>query len=134
MQYLDAANTQSIPAWTRFDAGVRYTFERKDGKPLALRFNVENLFDANYWSSGNATFGLSMGAVALLLYLIRKGQVSRTASLIYLIPPTVAAEAAIAFGEPLTMPLMVGTVIVAFGVYLTNRRSAAQAPRAVAAE
>jgi iron complex outermembrane receptor protein len=62
MQYLDPANTQSIPSWTRFDAGVRYTFERTDGKPIALRFNVENLFDQNYWASANSTFGLSMGA------------------------------------------------------------------------
>lgn len=62
LQYLDAANTQSIPGWTRFDAGVRYVFERKDGKPIALRFNVENLFDLNYWSSANAELGLAMGA------------------------------------------------------------------------
>ena len=61
-QYLDAANTQSIPSWTRFDAGVRYVFERKDGKPIALRFNVENLFNLNYWASANAELGLAMGA------------------------------------------------------------------------
>ncbi|MFZ5779022.1 MAG: TonB-dependent siderophore receptor [Pseudomonadota bacterium] len=62
MQYLDAANTQSIPSWTRFDAGIRYVFERPDGKPVALRFNVENLFDLNYWASATSSFGLSMGA------------------------------------------------------------------------
>jgi iron complex outermembrane receptor protein len=62
LQYLDAANTQSIPSWTRFDAGVRYVFERKDGKPIALRFNVENLFNLNYWASANAELGLAMGA------------------------------------------------------------------------
>lgn len=39
-----------------------------------------------------SVFGLSMGAVALLLYMIRRGQVSRAASLIYLMPPTVAPE------------------------------------------
>ena len=61
-QYLDAANYQSIPGWTRFDAGVRYAFERPGGKPVALRLNVENLFDANYWASATSTFGLSMGA------------------------------------------------------------------------
>ena len=69
-----------------------------------------------------SVFGLSMGAVGLLLYLIRRGQVSRAASLIYLMPPAVAIEAAIAFGEPLTLPIVVGTVIVVIGVYLTNRR------------
>lgn len=71
-----------------------------------------------------SVFGLSMGAVGLLLYLIRRGQVSRAASLIYLMPPAVAIEAAIAFGEPLTLPIIVGTVVVVAGVYLTNRRTA----------
>ena len=32
-------------------------------------------------------------------------------------------EAFIAFGEPLTLPLILGTVVVVTGVYLTNRRS-----------
>ncbi len=61
-QYLDPTNYQSIPGWTRFDAGVRYAFERPGGKPVALRLNVENLFDANYWASATSTFGLAMGA------------------------------------------------------------------------
>ncbi|MBB3607115.1 DMT family transporter [Rhizobium sp. BK602] len=98
--------------------------------PLALTF--EDLhFDGTHqailalvWS----VFGLSMGAVGLLLYLIRRGQVSRAASLIYLMPPAVAIEAAIAFGEPLTLPIIIGTLIVVAGVYLTNRRTADVVP------
>jgi iron complex outermembrane receptor protein len=31
-QYLDTANTQRIPSWTRFDAGVRYSFECNDAR------------------------------------------------------------------------------------------------------
>jgi len=93
--------------------------------PLALAF--ENLhfdgtveaFAALAWS----VIGLSMGGIGLLLYLIRRGQVSRAASLIYLMPPTVAVEAFIAFGEPLTLPLILGAVVVVTGVYLTNRKS-----------
>lgn len=92
--------------------------------PIALAF--ENLrFDwtmqamaAMAWS----VIGISMGAVALLLYLIRRGQVSRAASLIYLMPPTVAIEAAILFGEPLTWPMVAGTAIVVAGVWLVNRK------------
>ncbi len=98
--------------------------------PLALMF--EDLhFDGTHeailaviWS----VFGLSMGAVGLLLYLIRRGQVSRAASLIYLMPPAVAIEAAIAFGEPLTLPIIIGTLVVVMGVYLTNRRTADVVP------
>jgi drug/metabolite transporter (DMT)-like permease len=94
--------------------------------PLALAFEslhfdgTVEAFGALAWS----VIGLSMGGIGLLLYLIRRGQVSRAASLIYLMPPTVAIEAFIAFGEPLTVPLIIGTVIVVTGVYLTNRRSA----------
>ena len=75
-----------------------------------------------------SVFGLSMGGVGLLLYLIRRGQVSRAASLIYLMPPAVAIEAAIAFGEPLTLPIIIGTAVVVIGVYLTNRRTADVVP------
>jgi len=54
---LNQANTQAAPPWTRIDAGLRYTFERPgDGKPVSLRFNVINLFDANYWVATNAFF------------------------------------------------------------------------------
>ncbi len=70
-----------------------------------------------------SVLGLSMGAVGLLLYLIRRGQVSRAASLIYLMPPVVAIEAFFLFGEPLTFPMVVGTIIVVAGVYMVNRKA-----------
>lgn len=70
----------------------------------------------------------SMGAILLLLYLLRRGQVSRAASLIYLVPPLAAVEAAVAFGEELTAPMVVGTAIVVAGVYLANRKEARTAP------
>lgn len=64
-QYLDAANTKSIPDWTRFDIGVRYV-TRTAGKPLTLRANVENLFDRNYWSSATGGY-LTLGAPRTVL-------------------------------------------------------------------
>ncbi len=64
-----------------------------------------------------------MGAIALLLYLIRRGQVSRAASLIYLVPPLAAVQAWLFFGEALTLPMIIGTVIAVAGVYLTNRKT-----------
>ncbi len=76
------------------------------------------LFATLAWS----VVGISMGAIALLLYLIRRGDVSKAASLIYLVPPLAAIEAAIAFGERLSLPMIVGTVIAVLGVYLTNRK------------
>jgi drug/metabolite transporter (DMT)-like permease len=73
-----------------------------------------------------SVLGLSMGGVGLLLYLIRRGQVSRAASLIYLVPPAVGIQSFIAFGEPLTLPLLIGTIVVVTGVYLTNRKAVAR--------
>ncbi|MGO6947244.1 DMT family transporter [Rhizobium johnstonii] len=92
--------------------------------PLSLVFEHQHFDGAAqaYGALAWSVFGLSMGGVGLLLYLIRRGQVSRVASLIYLMPPAIALEAFIAFGEPLTLPLIVGTVVVVAGVYLTNRR------------
>ncbi|MGE7367936.1 DMT family transporter [Neorhizobium sp. NPDC001467] len=91
--------------------------------PLALSLETVR-FDwtgeaiaAMAWS----VLGLSVAAVALLLYLIRRGQVSRAASLIYLMPPMVAIEAAILFGEPLTPPMVIGTLIVVAGVWMVGR-------------
>jgi len=83
---------------------------------LRIVWNVE-LVLVMLWS----VFGLSIGAIALLLYVIRRGQVSRAASLIYLVPPVVAIQAFVFFGDPLTLPMVVGTAIVVIGVYLTNR-------------
>ena len=54
--YLNPQNTQAAPPWTRIDAGLRYTFERTDGKPVSLRANVINLFDANYWIATTSFF------------------------------------------------------------------------------
>lgn len=59
--FYNNANTQTIPDWTRFDAGLRYTFEGSWGKPVTLRANVENIFDNAYWQSAARGF-LAVGA------------------------------------------------------------------------
>ena len=64
-QYIDATwPRRSLPAWTRVDVGARYAFENPGakGKLLVARFNVENLFDANYWAGGFGATTLSVGA------------------------------------------------------------------------
>lgn len=64
-QYLDAANTQKIPSWNRYDLGARYAFTA--GKvPVTVRGTIENLFDKNYWLSA-AREGLSVGAPRTVL-------------------------------------------------------------------
>jgi iron complex outermembrane receptor protein len=47
-QYLDAANTQSLEGWTRFDVGARY--ETTLGATTArFMLGVENVADRDYW-------------------------------------------------------------------------------------
>ncbi|WP_179284210.1 TonB-dependent receptor [Bordetella genomosp. 10] len=50
--YLDAANTQQVSGWTRFDLGARYT-TRIAGKAVTFRGNVENVFNKDYWIAVN---------------------------------------------------------------------------------
>lgn len=60
-QYYNAANSQSIPAWTRVDIGARYR-TRIAGLPTTLRAGIENLMDKDYWAAASSSFGLARGA------------------------------------------------------------------------
>ncbi len=64
-QYVDAANTQKLPAWNRYDLGARYAFTAA-GKAVVLRGTVENVTDKDYWLSA-AREGLTVGAPRTLL-------------------------------------------------------------------
>lgn len=66
--------------------------------------------------------GMSIGAVGLLLLLIREGAVSRAAALIYLMPPLVALQAVFILGENLTLAQMIGMGITALGVAMAVRK------------
>lgn len=60
-QYVNQANTQSIPSWTKVDLGARYS-TKIGGKTTTFRADVLNAFNRNYWS-GVASFGtFSLGA------------------------------------------------------------------------
>ncbi|AVR97151.1 TonB-dependent receptor [Pseudoduganella armeniaca] len=54
-QYVNQANTQSIPSWTRLDLGARYQ-TRIDGRDTTLRASVANVANRDYWS-GVASYG-----------------------------------------------------------------------------
>lgn len=70
-----------------------------------------------------SVFGLSIGGISLLLYLLRNGEVSRAAVLIYLVPPTVALQAFAFFGETLVPIQLFGMVLAAAGVVLATRKT-----------
>lgn len=76
------------------------------------------------WSS----LGLSVGAISLLLFLIRRGSVASVASLFYLVPPVVAVLAYLLFDETLNRLQVAGMLVAAAGVGIASRgpREAAQ--------
>ena len=68
---------------------------------------------------------LSLGAVALLLMLVRRGAASRVSSLFFLVPPTAALMAWPLFGEVMSPLELGGMALVMAGVALVNLRARA---------
>nr|WP_243455102.1 DMT family transporter [Meiothermus sp. CFH 77666] len=65
---------------------------------------------------------LSIGAILLLMYLIRHNSASTVASLFYLVPPATALEAYFLFGERLGGWALLGMGLAAVGVAMVVRR------------
>ena len=70
---------------------------------------------------GWQVFGLSIGAVVLLMLIINLGEAGRVSSMFYLVPPLVVVEAHYLFGETLGWLSIAGMVLCVAGVYLVNR-------------
>jgi len=49
--WANSANTQRLPAWTRYDIGARYATEVA-GKPTTFRAAVQNVTNKAYWDAG----------------------------------------------------------------------------------
>lgn len=71
-----------------------------------------------------SVLGLSVGAIYLLLILIRRGSVASVASLFYLVPPAVAVMAWLFFDEALGPLQIVGMAIAVTGVAIAGRDGA----------
>jgi drug/metabolite transporter (DMT)-like permease len=82
-------------------------------EPMRISFTTE-LFLGLGWS----VLVLSVVATFLMLTMINRGQVSRVASLIYLVPTVVAIQAWFMFGETLVPVQVLGMGITALGVWL----------------
>jgi drug/metabolite transporter (DMT)-like permease len=66
--------------------------------------------------------GISVAGIALLLFLIRRGEVSRAATLIYLVPPTAAVEIWLVRGIVMTPIQLIGMAVTVAGVALASRK------------
>jgi drug/metabolite transporter (DMT)-like permease len=81
-----------------------------------MQWNTE-LSVAMTWS----VLGLTLGGSSLLYLLIQRGAATEVTSLLYLVPPCTALLAWIGFGEVITISILVGMALCAFGVYLVRR-------------
>ena len=85
-------------------------------EPMRADINATTIL-VMVWS----VLAISIGAIALLLLLIRRGEVSRAAQLIYLVPPTAAVQAYFLFGEQLSLVQIAGMALTVVGVALASR-------------
>jgi drug/metabolite transporter (DMT)-like permease len=69
---------------------------------------------------GWLTLVLSLGAVSLLYWLIRRGEAARVSSLFFLVPPATALIAWPLFGETFGPLALAGMAVTALGVALVN--------------
>jgi drug/metabolite transporter (DMT)-like permease len=69
--------------------------------------------------------GLSIGAIMLLMYIIKNGEAGRVSSMFYLVPPLVVIEAHFLFGETLGPVSIVGMLVSVLGVYIVSRSARA---------
>jgi drug/metabolite transporter (DMT)-like permease len=68
---------------------------------------------------------LSIGAIVLLMVMIRDGEMSKVASLFYLVPAVTALIAWALFGEELSLVQIAGMALATFGVALATARNPA---------
>ena len=64
---------------------------------------------------------LSVGAISLLYFLIKRGRATQVSSLFYLTPPVTAVLAFAFFGETLSPVALAGMAIAVIGVALVNK-------------
>lgn len=104
-------------------ATLQYVGALLGGIPMAVlagEYRIEwtpTAFAVLAWS----VLAISIGGIALLLLLIRRGEVSRSAQLIFLVPPLSAIQAHLLFGETLSMIQIVGMALTACGVAVASR-------------
>lgn len=84
-----------------------------------LRF--DGSFEA-WFALGWSVIVLSLGAITLLMLLIRLGDVGRVSSLIFLVPGVSALMAYGLFGETLTIIQVLGMAVCAAAVLIVTRR------------
>lgn len=110
-EILSSAFFQYLSTVVIFGLGT-YLFESRE-----IQFTHQLIF-AIFWLA----IVLSIGAILLLNYLIKHGEIHKVSSLFYLVPAVTALEAAWLFDEKLGIEKIAGMAIVTFSVFIVVRR------------
>ena len=116
-RYVSGADLVTGTMWQYLGAAVLTT---------AAAFALET---GRYTLTGELVFAmawlvlvLSIGAIFLLMWMIREGEMAKIASLFYLVPAVTAIIAFLLFGESLTPVQIAGMVVTTVGVGMATRR------------
>lgn len=103
------------------------TFWQYVGAAVVLSIASLLFEDGHFEPTGELIFGLawlvlvlSLGAIFLLMVMIREGEMSRVATLFYLVPAATAVMAWLLFDETLTAAQMGGIALTALGVRIAT--------------
>ena len=116
-RFATALNLASGGAWQYVGATLAV------GIPALLmeQMRFDGSFNA-WFALGWSVVVLSLGAITLLMLLIRLGDVGRVASLIFLVPGVSALMAYFLFGETLTPVQILGMAVCAGAVLIVTRK------------
>lgn len=108
----------------RTGAAIQYMAAALALAPFALAFETREVRWTGEFAFAIAWLAvvLSLGAVFLLLYLIRHGAATRVASLFYLVPPTTALMAWPLFGETYSLVSAIGMALAMLAVWLVTSK------------
>ncbi len=89
---------------------------------LAENFGFDGSWQA--WAGlGWATVVISLGAILILMRLIRDGEVAKVSTLIFLVPGVTALITWMMFNETLNRVQIIGMAVTAAAVIIVNRKS-----------
>jgi drug/metabolite transporter (DMT)-like permease len=116
-RFLPTGDLRTMAAWQYVGAAAATAPAAFLLEPMRLEWTWQSTLTMAW-----AVIAISLGAILLLLWLIRNGAVSRAATLIYLVPPAVVIEAWLLFGETVSPLQIVGVIVTVAGVALAVRR------------
>tara|TARA_S200000501_G_scaffold189536_1_gene178365 strand:- start:266 stop:1129 length:864 start_codon:yes stop_codon:yes gene_type:complete len=115
-KYLSDMNILSGNAFQAFAACIFFLLVISFIEPYKFNLSLNLLLSMLY-----LIFPVSIGAISILMILIRRGEIAKTASLFFLCPLVTAFLGFVIFDEKLGLVGLIGFCITSSGVWLVNR-------------